>query len=106
GADCLIEAAFRRAEHAVPANSLGDEIGIFVDAVLLQQSWKIFLSILKSDFGSKEAKSLSCVRIKELANSPAQDCANEDVRVENNHFKVGSASCVGAFAWCTLMCTH
>ena len=34
GAGCLIEAACRRAEHAVAVDSPRDEVGIFVDAVL------------------------------------------------------------------------
>ncbi len=56
----------------------------------------MFLSIVESNVRRNEAKSLDRIGLKELADPPSQDGANEDVRVENNHLSSSAFCRVGA----------
>src|SRR5579859_823203 len=53
---------------------------------LRDQRGQIFFGVPESSIGSEEAKSAVTVRLDQLSNSPTENGANQDIRVENNHF--------------------
>jgi len=52
----------------------------------------MFLGVIKNNFRRKEADTLARVCVEQLPDAASQDGANKDVRVENDHLNVTSAS--------------
>jgi len=63
-------------------------------ASFLQESGQVSFCVVESNFGREKTDTLARIGLDQLAHPATQDGANEDVRVEDDHFiEPGSCLC-------------